>query len=58
MNMIFQAKMGELGVATNSQRLEGSQNAKITKRKSSHTSNRKPVGSAEQPVEKVSSVCA
>ncbi|KAG5541614.1 hypothetical protein RHGRI_021444 [Rhododendron griersonianum] len=46
------AKMGELGVATNSQRLEGSQNAKITKRKSSHTSNRKPVGSAEQPVEK------
>lgn len=57
MNMIFQAKMGELGVATNSQKLEGSQNAKITKRKS-HTSNRKPVGSAEQPVEKVSSICA
>lgn len=57
MNMIFQAKMGELGVATNSQKLEGSQNAKTTKRKS-HTSNRKPVGSAEQPVEKVSSICA
>ncbi|XP_058225789.1 uncharacterized protein LOC131334672 isoform X2 [Rhododendron vialii] len=45
------AKMGELGVATNSQKVEGSQNVKITKRKS-HTSNRKPVGSAEQPVEK------
>ncbi|KAF7138027.1 hypothetical protein RHSIM_Rhsim07G0193800 [Rhododendron simsii] len=45
------AKMGELGVATNSQKLEGSQNVKITKRKS-HMSNRKPVGSAEQPVEK------
>ncbi|KAF7138050.1 hypothetical protein RHSIM_Rhsim07G0193900 [Rhododendron simsii] len=45
------AKMGELGVATNSQKLEGSQNVKIMKRKS-HTSNWKPVGSAEQPVEK------